>query len=172
MDALLAEAQEINSSYGLSETEVERACALSKKYNKPLLRAFEYIEDTKLQLENGTIFEKQVALISAVEHLCFMQDFSVSESIEEAQRLSAIGVKSVSTLTEDFLKIYFSKANELIGFDVETIRSLAKDMKKAKIPAEEFDAVFASADFFGGDLDEAIANYNNSAFWNSLQYSD
>lgn len=172
MDALRAKAQEINSSYGLSETEVERACALSQKYNKPLLRAFEYIEDTKLQLENGTMLEKQVTLISAVEHLCFMQDLSVSESIEESQRLSAIGVKSVSTLTEDFLKIYFSKANDLIGFDAETISSIAKDMKKAKIPVEEFDAVFASADFFGGDLDEAISNYNNYKFWNSLQNED
>lgn len=74
MDALLAEAQEINSSYGLSETEVERACALSKKYNKPLLRAFEYIEDTKLQLENGTSHK---SLIKQVKRVLYPSSYSV-----------------------------------------------------------------------------------------------
>ena len=168
-DILMKEAMELNASYGLSEKEIEKACALSEKYKKPLSRAFEFVEGQKIQWVNRAYLNTN-ASFGMVEKIFFNSDLFVNDCIEEAQRLYDIGVKNATMLTEDFLKIYFSKSNELIGFDADTIRSIAADMKKAKIPAEQFDLVFASADFFDGDLDEAIANYNNNEFWNSLQY--
>ena len=169
--ATIKDVLEINAIYGLPDEDAELAYELSVKHHVSLPRAFEFVEDMLLQEENGTMYAKNdSAYFNEIADLCFRRNMSISESIEEIERLYSIGVVNVSSLTDGFLEVYFSKANESFGFDAETINDIVAEMEEANIPTSEFDDLISSADFFGGDISEAILNYSSVENLNDLFY--
>ena len=149
---------ELNAIYGLSDKLAEFAYKLCKNQQVPMSKAFEFVEDLDMQFENGTYLGALSNIsLEEIAYLCFHHNLSVSESIEEVDRLHGQGVVDVTDLPSDFYCIYFGDVNKDYDFLAEDILEFVATLKAEGIDVSEFDDIVrCNAILHDGDIIETI----------------
>ena len=147
---------------GLSDKLAEFAYKLCKTQQVPMAKAFEFVEDLDLQFENGTYLGALSSIsLEEIAYLCFRHNLSVSESIEEIDRLHGEGIENITALPSGFFDIYFSDVNGDYAFPAEDILVFVAAMESEGIAFAEFDDIVrCNADLHDGDIIEAIRCWN------------